>query len=193
GRVTQAIRPDGEVLTAAYDAAGNLTALTPPGRPAHTFSYTPTNQVASDTAPDVGAGPTQTTYTYCDCGRLTQATLPDGQAVGLTYDGPGRLDRLTLPTGHFSYGYDPATGNLTPLTAAGGVGLSHTYDGGLLTGTSWAGPVAGTVRRTYDSNLRTNSLSVNGGSPIAFRYDADGLLTRAGDLTLTRDPQNGLL
>src|SRR5262249_777153 len=46
GRVTQAIRPDGEVLTAAYDAAGNLTALTPPGRPAHTFSYTPTNQVA---------------------------------------------------------------------------------------------------------------------------------------------------
>src|SRR5712692_4741131 len=35
-------------------------------------------------------------------------------------------------------------------------------------------------------------LSVNGSSPIALQYDADSLLTKAGDLTLSRDTQNGL-
>jgi len=38
-----------------------------------------------------------------------------------------------------------------------------------------------------------SSLSVNGGSPITLQYDADSLLTQAGDLTLSRDAQNGLL
>jgi RHS repeat-associated protein len=193
GRVTQATRPDGEVLTASYDAAGNLTALTPPGRPAHTFAYTPVSQVASYTAPDLGAGLTQTTYTYCDCGRLTQATLPDGQAVGLGYDSAGRLAGLTLPTGQYAYGYDPLTGNLTSLTAPGGVGMSYAYDGGLLTGTTWTGPVAGSVTRTYDRDFRTSSLSVNGGTLVAFQYNSDGLLTGAGGLSLSYNAQTGLL
>src|SRR5262249_28339393 len=132
-------------------------------------------------------------YTYCDCGRLTQATLPDGQAVGLGYDSAGRLSTVTLPSGQVGYSYDPATGRLTSATAPGGVGTSFAYDGGLLAGTSWTGPVAGAAPGRPHSTRRTASLSVNGGSPIPFGYDADGLLTRAGDLTLTRDPQNGLL
>jgi RHS repeat-associated protein len=34
---------------------------------------------------------------------------------------------------------------------------------------------------------------VNGATPVAFTYDADSLLTQAGALSLTRDPQHGLL
>ncbi len=34
---------------------------------------------------------------------------------------------------------------------------------------------------------------MDGQSPISYTYDADGLLTGAGGLTLTRDPQAGLL
>ncbi len=70
--------------------------------------------------------------------------------------------------------------------------LTYSYDGPLVTDTISAGTVAGTVSRTYDPNFRVTSLSVNS-SPVTFQYDTDNLLTQAGDLTLTRDPQNGLL
>jgi hypothetical protein len=37
------------------------------------------------------------------------------------------------------------------------------------------------------------SQSVNSGNTINYAYDNDGLLTAAGSLTLTPNPQNGLL
>ncbi len=40
---------------------------------------------------------------------------------------------------------------------------------------------------------RPAGLSVDGQTTTAYTYDADGLLTGAGGLTLTRDPQTGLL
>jgi len=52
-------------------------------------------------------------------------------------------------------------------------------------------PITGTVARTYDNGFRLASESVNGAGPIAYRYDADGLLTGAGGLSLSRDPANG--
>ncbi|MGH9958111.1 MAG: RHS repeat domain-containing protein, partial [Pyrinomonadaceae bacterium] len=58
--------------------------------------------------------------------------------------------------------------------------------------TSWAGEIAGTVSRNNTTDIQVSGLSVNAG-PIAFGYDADGLLTKAGDLSLTRDFQHGLL
>ena len=56
-----------------------------------------------------------------------------------------------------------------------------------------AAAVAGSVTRAYDNDFRVTSLSVNGGNPIAFSYDQDGLFTQVGDLTLTRNAQNGLV
>ncbi|WP_303900979.1 hypothetical protein [Thiohalomonas denitrificans] len=54
------------------------------------------------------------------------------------------------------------------------------------------GEVSGTIARPYDNNFWLNSLSVNGTS-VTFGYDNDGLLTRAGSLSLSRDAANGLL
>jgi hypothetical protein len=34
---------------------------------------------------------------------------------------------------------------------------------------------------------------VNGENPVSYTYDDDGLLIQAGDMSLTRDPQTGLL
>jgi RHS repeat-associated protein len=69
-----------------------------------------------------------------------------------------------------------------------------------LTGTTWSGPVAGSVNTTLDlntftyaSNFRLATEAVNSASPVHFQYDQDGLLTTAGDLTLTYDPHNGQL
>jgi RHS repeat-associated protein len=148
---------------------------------------------ASITAPDAGSGPSQTLYDYNKDRQLSQIALPTGQTISLGYDSAGRLSTLTLPTGQLSNTYDPATGNVASVSAPGGISLAYTYDGSLLTGTTWSGPVAGSVRRTYNNNFLTASLSVDGGTPIAFQYDTDNLLTKAGDLTLTYDAKNGSL
>src|SRR5262249_50205314 len=134
----------------------------------------------------------QTKYTYDADRSLTRITLPDGQTVELGYDTAGRLATRTLPTGQTRYGYDPTSDRVTSVTAPDGGALAYSYDGGLLTGATWSGPVAGAVTRTYDADLRLSALGVNG-QTTAYQYDNDGLLTRAGDLTLSRSAQTGLV
>ena len=41
GRVNLQVLPDGREVSFNYDPNGNMTFLTPPGRPAHEFTYTP--------------------------------------------------------------------------------------------------------------------------------------------------------
>ena len=126
--------------------------------------------------------------------RLTQVQRPDGQSLTLDYEPTGgRLATLTAPTGPTTITYHPTTGNVASIASPGGVGLNYTYDGSLLLGTTWSGPVAGSVTRTYDTDFRVATESVNGANPITFQYDPDSLLTTAGALSLTRHPQHGLL
>jgi len=192
-RLTQTL-PDGRVIQTIYDANGNIASITPPSRPAHTFDYTPIDLEASYTPPDLGIGNVATTYTYNPDRQLTQVTRPDGQTLTLEYEPTGgRLSTLTASTGQTTLTYQPATGNLARITSPGGVGLAYAYDGALLTGTTWTGPVAGSVTRTSDSDFRVAVESVNGADTIAFAYDPDSLLTQAGNLTLSRHPQHGLL
>ena len=192
GRVIQQILPDAGVITYAYDANGNVTTITPPDRPAHDFSFTPVDLISAYVPPDASAGTNQTLYAYNADRQLTQVSHPDGQTIDLGYNSAGRLNALTIPDGVFNYAYDPTKGHLAMIGAPGGIGLAYTYDGELPTQTTWSGPVAGSVSRTFDNNFRTTSLSV-GGTPISFSYDNDNLLTQAGALTLSRNAQNGLL
>ena len=53
--------------------------------------------------------------------------------------------------------------------------------------------MSGNVGWVYDNDFRVTSEMINAANPIPFTYDADSLLTGAGAMTLTRDPQNGLL
>ncbi len=193
GRVTKQTLPDGREIAYTYDANGNLTSLTPPGRSGHLFSYTAGDQTAKYEPPLV-AGTGNTLYEYNLDKALTKITRPDGQMLNFSYDASkGRLTDLTLPTGKISYAYDATTGKLTGITAPDGGTLAYTYNGALLTKTAWTGVIAGNVDRSYDNDFRVTSLSVNGANPVAYQYDADSLLTKAGDLTLTRNTQNGLL
>jgi len=194
GRVTTQTLPDLRVIQTTYDANGNVASITPPSRPAHSFDYTPVDLEASYTPPDLGIGNVATTYTYNADRQLTQVQRPDGQTVALEYEPTGgRLSSLTAPTGQTTFAYHPTTGNLATIASPGGVGLSYTYDGSLLTGTTWSGPVTGSVTRTYDTDFRVATESVSGANPITFQYDPDSLLTQAGSLTLTRHAQHGLL
>jgi RHS repeat-associated protein len=234
GRITKRILPDGTAISAKYDSAGNLISVTPPGRPAHSFAYTPVNlisaysppaagQVASDNATGLlnsielffirlwnairfhvhqllhasvtaqleqdAAG---TSYTYNNDGQLTKVTRPDRTVIDLSYGNAGRLNKMTGPGAALGLDHDPKTQNLASITTPDGA-LAYRYDGSLLTRAAWSGAIKGTVRFTYDNNLRPSSSSVNDAAPVALEYDADGLLTRVGKLTLEPDSASGFL
>lgn len=192
GRIKQQTLPDARNIAFAYDAEGNLTSLTPPSRPAHIFTYNAINLVSSYAAPNIGGNST-TVYEYNLDRDLTRITRPDALQINYAYDNAGRLQTLTVPNGNYGFVYSPTTGLLNSITAPDSSILAFQYDGFLQTRQTWTGTIAGNVSRTFDNNFRVASQSVNGGNTINFSYDNDNLLTGAGNLTLTRNPQNGLL
>ncbi len=149
------------------------------------------DQEKNYTPPAVDTFDPATRYTYSRDQQLELITRPDGQVLDLVYDSAGRLQKLTAPHGDTAYAYDSA-GRIRSLSAPAGLTLTYRYDGALVTSETLAGPVTGTLTRSYDTDFRVQALSVNGAS-IAFGYDNDSLLTSAGSLSLTRNPDNGLL
>jgi YD repeat-containing protein len=49
------------------------------------------------------------------------------------------------------------------------------------------------VEKAYDNHMRLAAQTVNFANAVTFGYDADGFMTGAGDLTMSRDEQNGQL
>ncbi|HCU57493.1 MAG TPA: hypothetical protein DF984_04590, partial [Anaerolineaceae bacterium] len=190
GRATRQTFPDNSQVQKGYDGHGNLTSLITPRGHSHAFSYSPVDLVTSYTAP----GNTTTSYSYNKDRQLTRITRPEGTSLDFAYDTSGRLEALTLPgASQITRSYDGTTGQLSSIKAADGGTLSFGYSGGLLASETWAGPVAGNVSRTYDNDFRISDFSINGGTFVSFQYDDDSLLTAAGEITLNRSAQNGLL
>jgi hypothetical protein len=98
-----------------------------------------------------------------------------------------------VPRGVVDFDYNLITGNLELLTAPDDGELSFGYNADLLTSSTWSGEVTGSVSRTYDTERRVKTRSVNGGQTVTFQFDDDGLLKGAGALVLTPDPQHGLV
>jgi RHS repeat-associated protein len=189
-RLSRQVLPDGRQVLYSYDAIGNLSSVTPSGRPAHTFQYNSVNLLTSYNPPGLGAGVWSTNFQYDLDGRLTQVERPDGQTIGFGYDAAGRPITVMLQGDSVEYSYNSSTGRLTQVTGPSGQNLSYGYDGSLLTTMTWAGEVAGTVAATYDNNFKIAALSVNGGPQVEFAYDGDGLLSQAGSLTINRGETN---
>ena len=97
-----------------------------------------------------------------------------------------------IPEGEITYAYDADTGNPTNILGSDST-LSFSYDGSLLTKAAWTGTIQGSVEYEYDSDFKVTSQTVNETDTVSYAYDNDGLLTVAGDLTLTRDAENGML
>ncbi len=192
GRLSSATLADGRIIGYSFDGNGNLTAVVPPGKSAHDFTYTAVDELSGYAPPSVsGTGPT--TYSYNTDRDITKITRPDGAAIAFAYDSAGRLSSVVTPSETIGYTYSATTGNLTAASIASGESLSYGYNGPLPTSTSWTGTVNGSVSRAYNNNFWVASQSISGGNAIAFSYDNDGLLNKAGQLTLTRSPQNGLI
>ena len=197
GRILSQSLPGNRLISFDYDATGNVTGITPPQKPEHTFSYTPVNLTANYEPPSVaGIGNTATTYLYNLDKQLTLATRPDGQTVSYNYgQTSGRLESITTTTGQYAYGYDSA-GRINLITAPGNETLSFRYDGPLQLEEKWQGVINGQINWVYDNNLWPSIQSVSNSQSnedVFYYYDRDGLLTAAGDLSLSHDAQNGLL
>ncbi len=141
--------PDNRIITATYDDNGNLTSITPPGRPAHEFLYTPMNQESvydppsPEPTPQPAIADPATYYTYNDDRQMETITRPDGGVITFLYDdspaNTGQLLHQVLPTGQgqIDYAYYPSTagsgaGLPQSITAPDGGVLSFTYGGSLL-------------------------------------------------------------
>ncbi|MDP1696697.1 MAG: RHS repeat-associated core domain-containing protein [Xanthomonadaceae bacterium] len=192
GRVTAQTLPDGRNIGFQYDAQGNLAALTPPGRSAHVFDYDRRDQTTAYTPPDLSGIDSITRYRYNLDRQTTHIERPGGAVIDFAYDSGGRIVSRTIPTGVDSYGYDATSGQLAAIDTADGISLRFARDGFLPTTTTWTGPVSGSVSRSFDANFWLTQETIEGDA-VAFAYDADGLLTQAGDLSLAHDPGNGLV
>jgi RHS repeat-associated protein len=195
GRILSQILSDNRVIQYQYDANGNLTGIRPPERGDHLFNHNAVDLVERYTPPDApGIAQTYTQYLYNKDKQPTRIQRPDGQTIDFIYQPQsGKLDALHTPDGDIHYQYLPASGQLDSITSPDGGSLSYRYDGGLVTGQSWDGSINGQVDFGYNSDFRVKSISLNQADSVAYSYDKDGLLTQAGELSLSRKAQNGLL
>lgn len=195
GRVISKTFPDTRIVTFAYDASGNLAGLTPPGRPTHTFAYSDRDELVLATPPAV-PGTGASSFSYNLDRQSVTTSRPDNRTVTSGYDAFGRTTSRVFATSGVTTGTDTlsydGSGRVASATAASGVTTSYAYTGPLLASESWSGATVGNVAFGFDTSFRLASQSVNGANPVAFGYDSDSLLTSAGALAITRDPQHGL-
>ena len=194
-------------------ANGNVTGITPPGKPEHAFGYNDVELLYHYFPPELAGVPRVDTFYYYDRDRnLTMVSRPDSRAVSLGYDqASGRLTQLLLSSvGEILLQYHDGstgignTGQLHRITRPEGGTVEFLPDGFLPGYEAWDHwPVWIGVFRQYDDDLNLKELLV--GSPpgvnyhITLAYDDDGLLTAVSlpdqglSLDLRRDTASGYL
>jgi RHS repeat-associated protein len=194
GRMRTRTLPDLRVVALNYDTNGNLTSVTPPGRPPHVFGHTSVDLVDTYTPPDIGLSQHATVLTYNRDRQVELVTRPDGQTIDPVYDpDSGRRTSVVTPRGSYNYTYDGTSGNLAGVTDPEGGALGFDYDGSLLTSVTWTGEVTGSVEVAHDDDFEIVARSINGADTISYTYDEDGLLTGAGSLTISREADTGFI
>lgn len=100
GRRTRKILADSREIGFDYDANGNTTSITPPGKSAHTFSFTKVNLEDAYNPPALGLVTTPTLREYNLDKRLSTITRPDGKNIQFAYNSKGHCWCQTLIRGH---------------------------------------------------------------------------------------------
>ena len=168
--------------------------MTPPSRGAFTRDIGADGLLHGSRAPAVAQQPNETKFAYDLDARISTQDLPGPRSIGHAYDAQsGHETAVTLERGTIGTDVEHATGRVKSIAAPGDVKLDFSYDGGVALGSTWSGPVAGSVERQIDDELGTTRRTVNGADPVTFSYDDDGLLEHAGDETIGYDPDNGAL
>ncbi len=192
GRLTEQLLPGSRTVIFNYDANDNVEGITPPGKPEHQYIFSSVDTLASYTPPGIGGDDGVKTYTYNLDKQLTAIEFPSGEVHARIRETSGRIDYISEDINNIDYVYDGTTGQVTNVNN-GSVNTSYAYDGFLTTAEIYSGSIVGSVEYEYDNNFRLIGQTVNSANTISFVYDEDGLITSAGELTLGRELQNGLL
>ena len=198
----------GHTTTYAYDAAGNLTAVTQPGDvetdygrdsggtgllasltdprgQTTTYTYDGDANLASVIAPTGD----QTTFEYDAAGRRTSMVDPRGNATGAdpgdykttsTYDDADRLTSVTDPLGHTTTTTYDAVGNRTSVTDANDHSTTYTYDPDNRLA-SVTDPTDATTSYAYDAVSHLVTRTDANDHVTTYAYDHAGRLTGVTD------------
>ncbi len=179
GRITSVLAPSGSEIRFNYDANGNMTLLTTPHDAPYAFTYDGVNLVDSETSP-VDA---TTRYLYDAQRRLIKVTRPSGRSVEYIYSA-GRLATLKTAEGEIRYGY--ACGDLPSKITRGDESVRYEYDGTLTTKVLFGGILDAAITYSYNDDMLPAAITY-AGETTSYAYDSDDLLSRAGDLSITRE------
>ena len=184
GRTTGIGRPDGNSIGFTYDKNGNMTVLTNPSTINHCFGYNKVNLNSSYQTPLSGSY----SYVYDKDRRLKQTNFPSGNQINNIYAN-GRLEQIQAPEGNIDFTYLCGTkvGSITKSSES----ISYGYDGKLVTSETLSGTLNKALGYTYNDDFNLTSLTYAGATE-SYIYDNDGLLTGAGNFTITRNAGNGL-
>jgi RHS repeat-associated protein len=199
GRLKTLRLPDTtSTIQAGYDLNGNTTSVTVPAGYFHGFTPTRNDLLQAYTPPAV-AGTGSTAYAYDNDPQLTSVTRPDG-LLSFGFDSFGRSQTTTQPAAQVSTTYVPGTDLVASITTSDGTAFNLGYDGSILTSTTWTAGLptssAHSVLRTIQPSARTFKLGIDTPDQITWAFDQDGLLSNAGQLSISRDPlgqRNGLI
>src|SRR5262249_13663532 len=133
-----------------------------------------------------------TTFGYDRDGKVTTVQFADGRGMAIGYDGFGRVDKVDAGAGELRVAYD--SGAKDPHEYFGPTErFERRFDGPDVIAEAWAGTVSSTITRELDARSRVIADVVGSSPRIEYEYDTTGLIVRAGELSLTRDPTTGLI
>jgi RHS repeat-associated protein len=194
GRLVRITRGDGGVIGYTYDVDGKLIGVTPAGRSMHAYGLNTVQDVFEYLPPIVADAP-KTSYSYDLDRKLVSVTRADGQLVEHKRDTLGRLVEVVASDQKRLFQYD-SSGRIEKSSSILGsdtLETSLTRSGSLVTAIEQSGVAAASATLNFKHN---NDLNVEGRSvqsaagkraEIAFEFDRDQRLTKAGPIEFTRN------
>ncbi len=184
GRVTVIHQPDTTDILLDYDLNGNMTVLTNPSSVDHGFGYNAVNLKNSYQTPLSGTY----SYIYDKDRRLKQKTFPSGSRIINIYDDT-QLRQVQTPEGNIDFTYSCAS-KVASITKTA-ESITYDYDGKLITSETLAGTLGRTLEYTYDNHFNLETMTY-AGETASYTFDNDGMLTHAGDYTISRYNEDGV-
>ena len=196
----RSITSEGITTEFTYDDNGNLISLTTPNETVFQTTHDSINYPNEATSP---LGHT-TTYTYDKERRLTQIQKPSGKTVATTYKGK-RVESIQGDgvTTNFSYS---CGSKLKRISNNEGENISYDYDiYNRMTSQVYSGVVDKNISFAYASYYNNSETLANAliyhlptsmtyaDATQSLEYDADGLLIKSDNTTLSRDIQGRII
>ncbi|MBT6842838.1 MAG: hypothetical protein HOA17_03450 [Candidatus Melainabacteria bacterium] len=195
GRVLKEQTNSNNPVSYNYDQNRNLVGLIPPKKEEHGFDYSAVDLLTNYNPPLASnTAANSTNYSYDLDKKIGMISLADSRDISFHYDKDNEelLEKIELARGDIEYSYYDS-GQVHKIKAPGDELNNYFYDGFLPIMEDVDGTVDQDYRITYNDNFQVSSRTINGSTAIDFAYDDDGVLSQAGDLSISLNGANALI